>query len=136
MSLYNKWEEYAQYSFNTVPQSILPMKYSMVTLMATATYDMAKIVGGNDVYAQWRKIFPLLTSDIVDDPAQYSWLVFRATNGEVFTMANPWIDGTSVKPVVFRQQQFILTDTNDAEIQQVKMFMDAIGAKYSTAPIQ
>lgn len=137
MNLYNKWATDNQYNFRTVPQGILPMTYSMVRLMSIANYDMAKMYGGNDVYAQWRKIYPVLApTGVVDDPAQYQWLIFKGTSGEITTLAAPWIEGNSVVPVTFRQQQFILTNTTDSEIAQVKLFLDAIGASYSTAPIQ
>lgn len=136
MSIYNKWEIATQYNFSTIPQGILPNTYKMVRLMSKSTYDMAMMITGGDVYARWRKIYPALVADgVMDDPAQYEWLTFRATNGEVVVLASPWIDGTSVKPVQFRQEQIILTNTTDAELQQVKLFLNALGASYTSTPM-
>lgn len=136
MSIYNNWIENARYSFSTVPQGILPLTYSNVTLMAVCGYNMAKMAGGEAIYAQWRKIYPTLVSmGIVDDPSQYQWLPFQTTTGQVVWMASPWIEGTSVTPVEFRQQLFTLTNTNDSQIQQVKNFLNAIQAQYTTEPI-
>lgn len=136
MSIYNKWVTGAKYNFNSVPQGILPNRYSMVTLEGVATYGLAMMIGGGDVYSQWRKIYPSIASQgIVDDPEQYQWLTFKATNGETTVLAAPWIEGNSVVPVQFRQEQFTLTNTTDAEIAQVKLFLDALGAQYTNAPI-
>lgn len=134
MAIYNNWKNGTQYSFMTESQGILPLSYSHVTMEGSASYDLAKMAAGENIYAQWRKIYPSLTG-IVDDPAQYEWLAFRTSSGQLVWLASCWIQGTSVTPVQFRQQMFVLTDTSDAQIAQVKNFMDAIRASYTTRPI-
>ena len=135
MSFYQNWEINAEYSFSTNTEGILPLSVRFVKLVGITTYDMARIVYGDSIYAQWRRIFTHLPAGTVDNPEEYDWLFFKAANGEDICLANPWIEGASVTPVKFRQQQFTLTNTTDREIQQVKMFLDAINASYTTAQL-
>lgn len=135
MSLYNDWKNDNEYRFNTVAQGDLPMSYNYIRLEAQATYDVARIVGGDAIYSQWRRIYPRLPSGIVDDPRQYGWLIFKTSIGETVVLANCWIEGSTVESVNFRQERIILTDTSEDQILQVKAFLNAIGAKYTSEPI-
>ena len=135
MPLYANWATNNEYSFSTNTQGITPLTYKYVRLVGIMTYDVARIVEGDSAYAKWRRIFPHLTPGTVDDPAQYDWLFSKAANGESIILAAPWIEGSTVNPVKFRQERIILTDTTDAQIQQVKMFLSAVGATFTSEPI-
>lgn len=136
MAIYDNWQNGLQYSFSTVPQGILPLRYSFVTLELESTWAAAKSIGGMALYSQWRTIYPhLADKTIADDPSQYAWYMFTTGDGSELWMTTPWIDGNSVVPVKFRQERITLTDTNEFQISQVKNFLSAMNAKFVSEPI-
>jgi hypothetical protein len=134
MQLFDDWQTDVTYSFDSTVPAILPTRYTQVKLEGVTTFEIAKIIEGPNAYSMWRRIYPSLT-DVTDDPAAVKWLLFRASNGERITLANPWILSSSVTPVNFIQQRIILTQTSDAQVAKVTAFLDAIQAKYTSERI-
>lgn len=125
-----------EYTLSTSTQGPLPLEYKHIKLEAQASYDIISLMFGNAAYTMWRHIYPRLPASVPDDPRQVSWYVFVASNGEKIYLAAPWINAASIKPVKFRQKQFILTDTNETQIKRVHDFLVAIGASFTNSPIE
>lgn len=134
MQLYSDWTIDTTYSFDTTAPAILPTKYTQVKLLGIFTFEVIKILEGANAYAMWRRIYPSLNG-VPDDPNAVTWLHFASSNGEKFSLANPWILDSTVTPVNFAQQRIILTQTNEAQVAKITAFLNAIQAKFTSERI-
>lgn len=134
MQLYSNWATDVTYSFDTTVPGILPTSYQQVKLISRSNFEIAKMIEGANAYAMWRRIFPSL-SGIQDDPNSVEWLIFQAIDGSKITLANPWIQASSVTSVQFVQQRIVLTQTSDAQVAQVVGFLKALQIPHTSERI-
>lgn len=128
---YTGWSTGAKYSFTTIAPTILQANYTSVKLAASSiNFDIAVKVGSINLLAQWRQVYPLLPEGTPDTPDAVNWMIFVMPDGQNVVLAEPWIDGASVTPVEFRQYDIAVTESNPAQMQRIRDFLNIIGARY------
>lgn len=119
-NLYEDWSVGDTYDFSTTAPGILDASYKRVILTAIATFDVARMVNAEDVYAKWRVIYPSLPAGTPNTPEMAAWYIFKNDDGETFALAAPWIDGSTVVGVNFTSYNIAVSGSSLAEMTRVR----------------
>lgn len=130
MTPYMDWKFGATYSFSSLQTTLLPSRYDLILLTAVGSYQAARRISGEDLYAMWRGIYPSLPPGTPDNPETATWLVFESQTGETIVLANDWINGDTVTATNFTQATVLVTDTNQDKMMVLRDFMTKLRMKF------
>lgn len=129
-NIYDKWKPGETYSFNTIAPGVLPSPIQRVKLESTGSYRMATQVGTDDLYTQWRRLYPHLPPGTVDNPSAHLWYTFVSMDDKPIVLAEPWIDGSSVVPIDFINAAITITETSSSRISKIIDMLNQMGEKF------
>jgi hypothetical protein len=110
------------YNFNTIAPGILNLTYTNVKLTGSVSYDVAiKYVNINALHAS---IYPLLGPSFPNDPAAYTYYLFKVQSGDTICLAADWIDGSTV--VVVQSLTLNITITSLPDLADITKILNAI----------
>lgn len=130
INIYAGWKTGETYTFNTIAPGILPSPVQRVKLESSGSYRIASQIGTDDLYTQWRRLYPHLPPGTVDDPGAHLWYTFVSMDDKPIVLAEPWIDGSSVIKIDFINANYEITETSSAEIAQINDIFNQMGVKY------
>jgi len=130
-SYYDKWLPGETYSFNTIVPGILPISYNRVKLEGRNRFNVARQLSAQDLMADWRRIYPSLPSGTPDNPNAVNWLTFVSMGGETFTLAEEWLDGSTVVVTNFISFNIEVTESSSEQMGRIRDLLNQEGAKFA-----
>lgn len=120
-----KLEEGKVYSLITRAPSILGTRLERATLLGILTYELAQKF--ENVYLQYRQIYPLLPPGTPDTVKACSYFLFKTEAGAEVVLADQWIDPGSITVVDGINFQVTFQQKSISDVNRVRDILNAMG---------
>ena len=113
------------YKFATKAPGVLPAVVSNAKLIAITDYSTAS--RQEHIRIVYRNVYPLLPPGTPDQPESCLYYRFKTENGSELTLADQWIDDSSVELIEAISLRVNITDISVEDISRIRDALLALG---------
>lgn len=113
------------YTFNTVAPALLGTTIKNATL--EGVLDFKRAMKHENMVLKFRQIYPALPVGTVDNPAAFTYYLFKSEAGADIVFAEPWIDASSIQLIEAINFQVTVPNASLQDMTRVRDALNALG---------